>query len=175
MCGNSQPNGGIYLTIFDVAILVAIIIAVIVVALYFLNKWAGKRMATQQEMVSKHKQTATIYIIDKKKDKITNANLPKAMASQIPRMGRMMKMPLVKAKIGPQIVTLIADNAVFPALPVKKNVTVEIAGAYIVSMKGQKTKRQMAERRKARRKGGGVSDEPVTSSWKTRILSLIRR
>jgi len=132
-------------------------------------------MANQQEMVAKHKQTATIYIIDKKKDKITNANLPKAMASQIPRMGRIMKMPLVKAKIGPQIMTLIADNAVFPALPVKKNVTVEIAGAYIVSMKGQKTKKQMAEQRKARRKTSGTDTAEAAPSWKTRILSLIRR
>jgi len=156
-------------------ILIAIIITVIVVALYFLNKWAGKRMATQQDMVAKHKQTVTIYIIDKKKDKITNANLPKAMASQIPRMGRIMKMPLVKAKIGSQIMTLIADNNVFPALPVKKNVTVEIAGAYIVSMKGQKTKKQMAEQRKARRKSDGTDATSETVSWKTRILSKIRR
>ena len=115
--------------IFDVAILVAVIIAIVVVTLYFLNKWAGRRMSTQQEMVERHKQTATIYVIDKKKDKITNANLPKAMASEIPRMGRIMKMPLVKAKIGPQIMTFVCDSAVFPVLPVKKNVTVEIAGA----------------------------------------------
>jgi len=155
-------------------ILIAIILVVIVAALYFLNKWAGKRMANQQEMVAKHKQTATIYIIDKKKDKLTNANLPKAMASQIPRMGRIMKMPLVKAKIGPQIVTLIADNAVFPALPVKKNVTVEIAGAYIVSMKGMKTKRQLAEQRKARRKSDGTEVE-AKPSLKDRIMSKIGR
>jgi len=158
--------------IFDVMILIAIILGVIVAALYFLNKWAGKRMANQQEMVERHKQTATIYIIDKKKDKITNANLPKAMASQVPRMGRLMKMPLVKAKIGPQIMTLLCDNAVFPALPVKKNVTVEIAGAYIVSMKGMKTKKQLAEQRKARRQAGSeVADLP----WHKRLLGKFRK
>ena len=53
--------------------------------------------------------------------------------------------------------TLICDAAVFDALPVKKTVTVELAGAYIVSMKGQKTKREMAEMRKSR-KGGGQSE-----------------
>ena len=164
--------------IFDVMILIAIIVAVIVAVLYFLNKWAGKRMANQQDMVQKHKQTVTIYIIDKKKDKITNANLPKAMASQIPRMGRIMKMPLVKAKIGPQIMTLICDNAVFPALPIKKNVTVEIAGAYIVSMKGMKTKRQLAEQRKARRKSDGSKGSEAAEakpSLKDRIMSMIGR
>ena len=159
-------------TIFDALILVAIIVAIIVVALYFLNKWTGRRMATQQEMVERHKQTVTIYVIDKKKDKITNANLPKAMASEIPRMGRLMKMPLVKAKIGPQIMTLVCDNAVFPALPVKKNVTVEIAGAYIVSMKGMKTKKQMADQRKARRQSTS-NEEP--QKWHERLTSIFGR
>ena len=154
-------------------ILIALIVGVIVLALYFLNKWAGRRMATQQEMVERHKQTATIYVIDKKKDRITNANLPKAMASQVPRMGRIMKMPLVKAKIGPQIVTLICDNAVFPALPLKKNVTVEIAGAYIVSMKGMKTKKQMAEHRKARRQSGSQAE--VALPWHKRLLGKFKR
>jgi len=153
-------------------LLIVIIIGIVVAALYFLNKWAGRRMANQHEMVERHKQTATIYIIDKKKDKLTNANLPKAMASQIPRMGRIMKMPLVKAKIGPQIMTLICDNAVFPALPVKKNVTVEIAGAYIVSMKGMKTKKQMAEQRKARRQSGsGAEAQP----WHQKLLSRFKK
>lgn len=139
--------------IFDWAIIISIVLVIIVVALYFLNRWAGKRMAQQQDMVEKHKQTVTIYVIDKKKDKIQNANLPKAMASQVPRMSRMMKVPLVKAKIGKDIMTLMCDNAVFPALPVKKNVTVEMAGIYIVSMKGQKTKAEMAAK-KGQSEGG---------------------
>ena len=160
------------ITIWDVVILVAIIVIIIFVALYFLNKWAGKRMANQQEMVERHKQTATIYVIDKKKDKLSNANLPKAMASQVPRMGRLMKMPLVKAKIGPQIMTLVCDNAVYPALPVKKNVTVELAGAYIVSMKGMKTKQQLAEQRKARRQ---TSADGEPQKWHSRLLSKFRR
>jgi len=141
------------LGIFDWAIIISIVLVIIVVALYFLNRWAGKRMAQQQDMVEKHKQTVTIYVIDKKKDKIQNANLPKAMASQVPRMSRMMKVPLVKAKIGKDIMTLMCDNAVFPALPVKKNVTVEMAGIYIVSMKGQKTKAEMAAK-KGQSEGG---------------------
>ena len=157
--------------IFDAFILIAIILIIVFVVLYFLNKWAGRRMANQQEMVERHKQTATIYVIDKKKDKLTNANLPKAMTSQIPRMGRFMKMPLVKAKIGPQIMTLICDNAVFPALPVKKNVTVEIAGAYIVSMKGMKTKKQLAEQRKSRRQSG---QEAESQKWHEKLLSRFK-
>jgi hypothetical protein len=144
----------------------------VVVGLYFLNRWAGKRMAQQNEMVEKHKQTATIYIIDKKKDKIANANFPKAMTAQIPRMSRMMKMPLVKAKIGKEIMTLLCDNKVYPALPVKKNVTVEIAGAYIVGMKGMKTKYEMASQRRQRRQSGEGA-KPV--NWAGRLLSRLKR
>ena len=157
--------------IWDILIIIGIVIVIIVVALYFLQKWAGKRAAEQNKMVQANKQTVSIYVIDKKKDKITNANFPKAVQSQIPRMGKLMKMPLVKAKIGPQIMTLICDADVFPALPVKKTVTVELAGAYIVSMKGQKTKREMAEIRKARRK----QDPQVKESFMDKILSKIKR
>ena len=156
--------------ILDVLLLIAIVIGIVIAVLYFLNKWAGRRMADQQEMVERHKQTVNIYVIDKKKDRITNANLPKAMASQVPRMGRIMKMPLVKAKIGPQIMTLICDNAVFPAIPVKKTITVELAGAYIVSMKGMKTKRQLAEQRKARRQ----TAEAEPQKWHEKLLSRFR-
>ena len=156
----------------DVVLLIGIILAIVFVVLYFLNKWAGRRMADQQEMVEKHKQTATIYIIDKKKDKITNANLPKAMAEQVPRMGRMMKMPLVKAKIGPQIMTLVADKAVYEALPVKKTVTVELAGAYIVGMKGLKTKKQLADQRMARRQTSGEAAPP---KWHEKALAIFKR
>jgi hypothetical protein len=153
------------LGIWDWAIIAAVVLVVIVAALYFLNRWAGKRMATQNEMVEKHKQTVTIYIIDKKKDKVTNANLPKAMASQIPRMGRMMKMPLVKAKVGKDIMTLMCDNKVFPALPVKKNVTVEMAGIYIVGMKGMKTKSELAASR----------GKPVSTGGLSGLLARFRR
>ena len=139
--------------IWAVLLIVSIVAVVGVTIFYFLQKWAGKKAAQQQDMVEQHKQTVSIYVIDKKKDRITNANLPKAMMDQVPRMAKIVKTPLVKAKIGTQIMTLIADAAVFDALPVKKTVTVELAGAYIVSMKGQRTKKEMAEMRKAR-KGG---------------------
>ena len=149
--------------IWTAAFIVALVAIVVVVVLYFLNKWAGKKAAVQQDMVQQHKQTVSMYIIDKKKDKITNAGFPKSVQDSIPRMAKIMKTPLVKAKIGPQIMTFVCEAAVFDALPLKKTVTVEIAGAYIVGMKGLKTKREMAEIRKARRKDGGtaVAEQPL--------------
>jgi hypothetical protein len=138
------------LGIWDVFILIGIIVVLIGVGLYFLNRWAGRKMADQQEMVERNRQSATIYVIDKKKDKLSNANLPKAVYEKIPKWSKFMKTPLVKAKIGPQIMTLMCDGKVFNVLPVKKTVKVDLAGMYIVGMKGMKTKKEMADYRKSR-------------------------
>jgi len=156
---------------WGVIFIVSILILIVGVVLYFLNSWAGKKAAQQNEMVAQHKQTVSIYVIDKKKDKLTNANFPKAMTDQIPRMGRMFKMPLVKAKVGPQIMTLMCEEETYKILPVKKTVTVEVAGAYIVGMKGKKTKMELAAQRKERRKGG--DDEPMT--WRDKLRARFGR
>ena len=146
--------------IWDILFLIVIVVLVLGVAFYFLNRWAAKKTTEQHEMVNQHKQTVSVYVIDKKKDKLTNANLPKAMVEQVPRLGKIMKMPLVKVKLGPRLMTMVCDKDVFDALPLKKTVTVEVAGAYIVGMKGMKTKKEMAEIRMARKKGQ-PSKEPA--------------
>ena len=64
-------------------------------------------------------------------------------------------MNFVKAKIGPQIMTLICDKNVYNALPLKKNVKVELAGIYISNMQGLKSKEEMkalAKEKKAKAK-----------------------
>jgi hypothetical protein len=45
-------------------------------------------------------------------------------------------MPIVKAKVGPQIATLLCDKNIYDNLPVKKTVKVELAGVYITSIIG---------------------------------------
>ncbi|MCL2387359.1 MAG: hypothetical protein FWC89_07420 [Defluviitaleaceae bacterium] len=158
--------------IWGIVLIISIVVLIIGVVIYFLNSWAGKKTAEQNEMVAQHKQTVSMYIIDKKKDKITNANMPKAMVDQVPRMAKMMKMPLVKAKIGPTIMTMMCEAETFKVLPVKKTVTVEVAGAYIVSMKGMKTKMEMAEQRKSRRKDG---DKEVPQKWHEKLRARFGR
>lgn len=128
----------------DVLLIAVIVIAVIVFALYALNKWATKKMSAQNEMMEQYRMTQTAYIIDKKRDKITNVNMPKMVMEQIPKRAKLIKMNFVKAKIGPQIVTLIAaDKNLYNALPLKKSVKIDISGLYIVSMAGLKSAEQM--------------------------------
>lgn len=122
----------------DIILIVVVVVAVIVVGLYFLSNWANKKAAEQQILINSNKMTTSILVIDKKKEKLTNANMPKTVVDQIPKYLKFKKMPLVKAKIGPQIMTLICDPKIFKIIPVKKQVKVEISGIYIVGMKGNK-------------------------------------
>jgi hypothetical protein len=54
---------------------------------------------------------------------------------QIPKRMRGSKMPIVKAKIGPQVMSLICDEQIFNEIPVKREVKAMISGIYIVSVK----------------------------------------
>ncbi|MGN1317965.1 MAG: hypothetical protein ACI4VF_03045 [Lachnospirales bacterium] len=128
----------------DILLIAVVVIAIIVFALYSLNKWAAKKMSAQNEMMEQYRMTQTAYIIDKKRDKITNVSMPKAVIEQIPKRAKYIKMNFVKAKIGPQIVTLIAaDKNLYNALPVKKSVKIDISGLYVVGMAGLKTASEM--------------------------------
>lgn len=118
----------------DILLIVFFVIVALAAGLYYLNRWAYKKMDTQQTMIEQAKNLVSIYVIDKKRDRITNVNMPKAITQQMPKIYKFMKLNFVQAKIGPQILTLIADKRVYEALPVKKNVKVEIAGIYIVNI-----------------------------------------
>ena len=76
-----------------------------------------------------------MLVIDKKKMKIKEANLPKIVYEQTPKYMRWAKVPVVKAKIGPKVMTLMADERVFQALPVKTEAKVVISGIYITEIK----------------------------------------
>ena len=54
---------------------------------------------------------------------------------QTPKMMRRAKLPIVKAKVGPRIMTLICDAAIFDQIPVKKEVKAVVSGIYITEIK----------------------------------------
>ena len=132
----------------DILLLVVVIVAIVVFVLYMLNRWAYKKMDSQSSMIEKTKTTQQVYVIDKRRDKITNVNMPKMVIDQIPKW---MKMNFVQVKVGPQILTLIADKRVFDAMPLKKTVKVEIAGLYIVNIVGMKSAEEMKAITKAKK------------------------
>lgn len=120
-------------------IVLLIILAVLIIAcvvLYFLGKKAQKRQAEQQEQIDAMKQTVSMLIIDKKRMKMTDAGLPQVVLDQTPKLMRRAKLPIVKAKVGPQVMSLVCDEKIFESVPVKKEVKAVVSGIYITGVKG---------------------------------------
>ena len=122
-------------TILNVLLVLLIIAAVVLAVLHFLGNKLQKRQAEQQQMLDAAAQTVSMLVIDKKKLKLTQAGLPKMVVDQTPKYMRWTKVPVVKAEIGPKVMTLIADARVFESLPVKTEAKVVLSGIYITQIK----------------------------------------
>ena len=121
------------LTIVLIAILVLLVIACI--ALYIFGKKAEKKQAEQQEQMDAVAQTISMLVIDKKKMKLKEAGLPATVVENTPKYLRRTKVPIVKAKVGPKIMTLMCENKVFDVIPVKKEIKAVVSGLYITGIK----------------------------------------
>lgn len=115
-------------------VVLAVLVALFVV-LFILGNKLRKKQNEQQAQIDAAKQVMSMLIIDKKIMKMSEANLPKVVMDQTPKYMRRTKLPIVKAKVGPKIMTLIADNKVFDELPIKTEAKVEVSGIYIVGIK----------------------------------------
>ena len=114
---------------------IAVFLVAAAVVLYILGKRMQKKQAEAEKQMELMKQQVSILVIDKQKKKMTEAGLPEAVLEQAPTYARRMKLPVVKCKIGPRIMTLIADQKVYDILPVKKTCTVTVSGIYITELK----------------------------------------
>ncbi len=137
--------------IVDIILLVAFILGAVGVGLFFLNRWATKKQSEQQAFISTNKQSYTVYVIDKKRDKVDNISLPKAVKEAMPKYSKFMKQYFVQVKIGPQIQILMCDKNVYEGIPVKKNVKIDVAGIYIVSFAGLKSSEEMKKLKKEKK------------------------
>ena len=99
-----------------VLIVILIVLVVAMVVLYFIGKKMQKKQAEQEAQIEAAKQTVTMLIIDKKKLKLKESGLPAAVLEQTPKYMRRAKFPIVKAKVGPQILSLICDAAIFDVM-----------------------------------------------------------
>lgn len=121
-----------------VIILIVVIVLIIaaIVALYFFGKKAEKKQAEQQEQMKAMAQNISMLIIDKKRMKLKEAGLPAVVLESTPKYLRGAKVPVVKAKVGPKVMTLMCDDKIFPLVPVKKEVKAVVSGLYITDVKG---------------------------------------
>ena len=144
-----------------VIIIIAMILIAGIVVLYFLGKKAQKKQDEQQEQLEAMKQQVTMLIIDKKRMKLKDAGLPQMVIDQTPKYLRGSKLPIVKAKVGPQIMSFIADEKIFDQIPVKKEVKATISGLYITSVKGLH--------------GNITPTEPVKKNWRAKLNDKIEK
>ncbi len=131
-----------------VLLVILAVVAIALVVLYFLGKKAQKKQAEQQELMEANKQTVSMLIIDKKRMKLKDAGLPQIVLDETPKLMRSTKLPIVKAKVGPQIVSLISDEKIFDDIPTKKEVKAVISGIYILDVKGLHGKVEKAPEKK---------------------------
>ena len=118
---------------FTIVLLVILgVLIVAMIALYFFGKKAQKKQEEQQAQIEASKQTVSMLVIDKKRLRLKESGLPQMVIDQTPKYLRRTKLPIVKAKIGPKISIMIADEKIFEQIPIKKEVKADISGLYIV-------------------------------------------
>ena len=100
-----------------VLIVIAVVLVVAFIVLTILGKKAQKRKEEQDEQIAAASQTVNMLIIDKK-------------------LMRRSKLPVVKAKVGPRVMSLIADEQIFDEIPLKKEVKASVSGIYITAVRG---------------------------------------
>lgn len=122
--------------VWQVLLIILVILIAVLVALYFIGKRAQKKQEERQEQIEAAKQTTSMLIIDKKRLPIKDSGLPQMVIDQTPKLMRRSKLPIVKAKIGPRIMVLVADEKIFDLIPVKKEVKATVSGIYITDVRG---------------------------------------
>ena len=134
-----------------VTIVLLVILAILIIAcivLYFLGKKAEKKQAEQQEQLDAVKQTVSMLIIDKGRVRLRDAGFPPIVVENTPKYLRRSKVPVVKAKVGPKVMTLMCDAQIYPIIPVKKEVKATISGIYITGVKGLRGPLDTPEKKK---------------------------
>ena len=112
--------------------------------LYYFGRRAQNKQATQQEQINQAAQQLTMFIIDKKIMQLKDAGLPEAATVNANFLTKRAKVPVVKAKIGPQVMNLVCEKDTFEQIPVKKEVKATVSGIYIMSVKSMFGKQEAA-------------------------------
>lgn len=120
---------------WKVLIVILILAAAALAALYYFGNKMQRKQRAQQSQLEAMAQTVSMLVIDKKRMKIKDSGLPQMVIDQTPKYMRGSKVPVVKAKVGPKIMTFIAEEKAFELIPVKKECKVVVSGIYISAIK----------------------------------------
>ena len=122
-------------TFLNVLLVILFIAAIVLGIMYYFGRKMEKRQVEQQSMIDAAKQTVSLIAIDKKKMKMSESGMPKEAIDAVPWYAKRMKVAVVKVKIGPKIMTMLADEKAYLQLPLKTEAKVVISGLYITEVK----------------------------------------
>lgn len=144
--------------------LIMIIVIVVALAIMFVLYRVGdklqKKQSAQREQMAEAAQPMNMLIIDKKMLPMKDAGLPKMVMEQTPKRYQKAKLPIAKVKVGPQIMNMICDDAIFDELPTRGEVKAMVSGIYIISVKSVRGKKVAQEEETGKKKKG---------NWRTRM------
>ena len=138
------------MTVWKVILIVLLVLIAILAILYILGSRLQDQQIEQEQALEAAKQVTSLLVIDKKKLRYKDAGLPAIVYDSSPKYMKIMnpKIPVVKAKIGPKIINMIADPAVFEQLPLKTEIKAEISGIYITAIKSVRGKAVVVQPKK---------------------------
>lgn len=144
-------------TFLIVLLSILAVVAIVLVVLSIVGKKMQKKQDVQRKQMDAAAQTMSILVIDKKMLKLKDAGLPAIVMEQTPKYLRRVKMPIVKAKVGPKTLNLVAEKNVYDILPVKTTVKATISGIYITAVRAERgallqpaKKKRLGEKLKAK-------------------------
>lgn len=139
-------------------VVVMIVLIVVLVAAFIALTIYGKKLQDRQEASQKELESAAqsmkLLIIDKKRMKFKDSGLPAVVLEQVPKYMRGRKVPIVKAKIGPRIMSLICEEKIYDQIPVKKEIRATVSGIYIMDVKGLRGGLESVDPKKKKKKFG---------------------
>ena len=145
--------------------LIMIIVIVVALAIMFVLYRVGdklqKKQSAQREQMAEAAQPMNMLISDKKMLPMKDAGLPKMVMEQTPKRYQKAKLPIAKVKVGPQIMNMICDDAIFDELPTRGEVKAMVSGIYIISVKSVRGKKVAQEEETGKKKKKG--------NWRTRM------
>lgn len=143
-----------------VTLIIVLVIVAALVALYIFGSKMQKKQEKAQADMMMGAQTYSILVIDKKKMKLKEAGFPNVVLEQTPKYLRNSKVPVVKAKIGPKVMSLMCEPKVFDLIPVKKEVKAVMNGIYIIDVKGMR---------------GGLAEKPEKMTFMQKMKAKLAK
>ncbi|MBR4343057.1 MAG: hypothetical protein IKP88_10210 [Lachnospiraceae bacterium] len=105
------------------------------IVLYIFGRKMQKKQEASEAQMRETAQTTSLFVIKKDRVRLKDAGFPQIVIDQTPKYLRRSKVPTVKAKVGPRIVTFMCDEKAYAVLPEKKEVKCVINGIYIMEAK----------------------------------------